>query len=54
MNNRDYKKTRGGNRGKCLGKICCVCVCVCVGGGGGENSYIKKVGMLVENFAIDP
>ena len=24
------------------------------GGGGGGNSNIKKVGMLVENFEIDP
>ena len=24
------------------------------GGGGGEGSNIKKVGMLVENFEIDP
>ena len=24
------------------------------GGGGGETRYIKKVGMLVENFEIDP
>ena len=24
------------------------------GGGGGGTRYIKKVGMLVENFEIDP
>ena len=24
------------------------------GGGGGRTRYIKKVGMLVENFEIDP
>ena len=24
------------------------------GGGGGGSRYIKKVGMLVENFEIDP
>ena len=25
-----------------------------IGGGGGGTRYIKKVGMLVENFEIDP
>ena len=26
----------------------------CPGGGGGGARYIRKVGMLVENFEIDP
>ena len=41
--------------------MCIVCIdCIIMytispgGGGGGGTRYIKKVGMLVENFEIDP
>ena len=38
----------------CIVCIDCIIMYTISPGGGGGTRYIKKVGMLVENFEIDP